>query len=93
MPDEESMLNRSYFNKTTSRTDVDILKDRVISTKDKRGARGSRQYGIHYGLSTKYLGVKFGVSIHFIPTVRNGETGSEKNTLQRYLVNVLWQHR
>ena len=42
MTDEEAMLNRSYFTKMTSRTNVEILKYRVIGNKDKLGARGSR---------------------------------------------------
>ena len=44
---EEANLNRSYFTKTREITDVEILKDRVIFTNDKRGTRRSRYYGIY----------------------------------------------
>ena len=44
LPYEEAMLNKSYFNKMTARTDADIIKKRVIFTKDKLGARGSIKY-------------------------------------------------
>ena len=41
MPDEYAILNRSYFTKMTSRTNVEILKYRVIVTKGKSGTRVS----------------------------------------------------
>ena len=76
MPNEEAMMNRSYFNNKTAITDADILKDRVITTKDKRCARVSMEFGIQYGLSTKAMEVKFVVSSYLIPTLCDGETGS-----------------
>ena len=60
----------------TERTNVDILKYHVIITKGKCGAKGSREYGIHYGLSKKYLDVNFGVYSHFILEVRDSENYS-----------------
>ena len=40
--DEVATLNRSYFTKMKRGTDAEILKNRVISTKDKHVERGSR---------------------------------------------------
>ena len=76
MHDEETTLNRSYFTKTTSRMDAYIIKNHVIDTEDKHGERRSIEYDICYGLATKALVVKFGVSIHFILTVSEFEIGS-----------------
>ena len=42
MNNGEVIMNRSYFTKSTARRNVDILKDRVIFTKDKYGAKVSR---------------------------------------------------
>ena len=53
IPDGEATPNRSYFMKTTERTDTDILKGQVIVIKDEIGARVSREYGIQYGFSIK----------------------------------------
>ena len=55
MPGEEATLNRSYFTNLESSTYVEIIKDRVIITKDKLGTRVSIGFGIHYGLATKTL--------------------------------------
>ena len=41
MPDEEVTLKMSYFTKTSARADADILRDRVIFTKDKQCSRVS----------------------------------------------------
>ena len=71
IPYEEATLNMLYVTKTIARTDADILKDNVTVAKDKRGARGSIVYGIHYGLSTNELYIKFGLPRHFHPTVRD----------------------
>ena len=48
MANEEETLSRSYFTKKTEMMDAEILKDDVIVTKDKHGARGSIYSGIHY---------------------------------------------
>ena len=77
MTDEEAIINRSYFTKTTASTDADILKDHAILSKDKRGSRGSIEYRIHYGLATKYLDVNFIVSSYFILTVCDSYARSE----------------
>ena len=42
--------------------DADILEEGVTATKDKRSEKGSIEYGIHYGSSTKSPDIKFGVS-------------------------------
>ena len=91
MPDEEATLNRYYFTNIKSNTDADIIKDRVIVTKDKSGSRGSLEYVIHYGKGTKCLEIKFGVSSHFILTVCNSDTLFEKQTLKRHSFNIFWQ--
>ena len=39
MTDEYEIINMLYFMKTAERMDTELLKDRVIVTKDKRGAR------------------------------------------------------
>ena len=77
MPNKEGTLNSSYFTKRTERTGADIFKDRVIATKNKRSARKSIEYGIHYVLSTKAINIKFAVSSHLIPELCEGETGSD----------------
>ena len=75
------MINPYYFTNTTARLDADILKDiikyHMVFTDDKNGTRVSIEYGINYGLPTKVLEVNPGVYIHFIPTVSDGDTGSD----------------
>ena len=56
---EKAIMNRSYFTKWLERTEADILKDSVIFTKNKCSTRGSIEYGIHYGLDTKAVNIKF----------------------------------
>ena len=50
--------------------DADIINYLVIIAKDVCGTRGIKQYGIQYGLDTKAMDIKFGVSSNFILTVR-----------------------
>ena len=63
--DEVATLNRSYFTKMKRGTDAEILKNPVISTKDKHVERGSRYYVIYNVSTTDFLNVKLGVSGNF----------------------------
>ena len=58
-----------YFD----RDDARILKDQVITTKDKRGINGSREYDQHHSMAATTLDVEFGVAKHSPPTSCEGE--------------------
>ena len=62
MPDDQAMLIKLYLTNTRASMDMDILEEGVTATKNKRSEKGSIEYGIHYGSSTKSPDIKFGVS-------------------------------
>ena len=41
------------FDLLTARCDTDILKNKIVVSKDKRGKKGSREHDIHLRLATE----------------------------------------
>ena len=87
------MINWSYFTNIKASLDAeilkDIIKDHMIFNDDKHGTKGSIEYDIHYGIATKVLEVNPLVSIYFIPTLSDGDTGSE-NTCYKYIQSMFF---
>ena len=55
---------------------MEILRNQVIITKDKRGKNNCRKYGQHHFMATTSLNVRFGVAKHSVPTSREGKVNS-----------------
>jgi hypothetical protein len=90
---EQQKLKDTVFNRTTARTEEEILQDKIVVPKDKRGAKGSKEYNIHHEAATKELSVTFDVAIFkYGPTSSRGESESDKqeshSDIQSYYVGI-----
>ena len=54
---------------------------------------GSIKYGTHYGLSTKTVDIQFELTRHFIPELRNGDTGSENTKTPSQSFVATWTNK
>ena len=59
----------SIFDLADAKTDEDIRKNKIVVSKDGRGTKGSREYGIHYKMATTCLSCLIDAPAHFTSIV------------------------
>jgi hypothetical protein len=69
-------LISSIFDLADAKTDEDIRKNKIVVSKEGRGTKGSREYGIHYKMATDRLSCLFDAPAHFTPIVRQEDADS-----------------
>ena len=67
--DVATNFNKTIFDLADALSDEDIRKNKIVVSKDKRGDKGSREYGTHYRLATEKLSRYLDAPAQFVPIV------------------------
>ena len=89
--DVTTTANKAIFDRDVAISAEEMRKNKIVVSKDKRGEKGSREYGTHYRLATEKLSRSFDAPAQFVPIVREEEDESRtryKDIQSMYVGNI-----